>query len=207
VRGSSVARVPRPLRLQAPGAYYHVTSRGVDGRSIFVDDTDRESFLAILAHVVKKDTLECHAYCLMSTHFHLIVATPEANLAAAMQRLCSGFAMSYNRRYGRKGHVFERRYHSVHLQTEQHLLAAVRYVALNPVSAGICERPADWRWSSYPQLLGVTPVQRWLIVSEVKAWLGARTPDRIRSFVEAAPNLPQLHAARTGSDPVSLYRV
>jgi REP element-mobilizing transposase RayT len=189
--------------LQAPGAYYHVTSRGVDGRSIFVDDLDRETFLSILATVVKDYALECHSYCLLSTHFHLILGTPDGNLAAAMQRLNSAFARSYNRRYGRKGHLFESRYHSVHLQTEGHLLEAVRYVALNPVRAGICKRPAQWRWSSYRQLIGIAPVEPWLIVSEVRAWLGARTPARVRNFVEAPRRVHQ----DPGSDPVSLYGV
>ncbi|MDX6504415.1 MAG: REP-associated tyrosine transposase [Gaiellaceae bacterium] len=177
--------MPRALRLQAPGAYYHVTSRGVDGIPIFVDNADREVFISILATVVEDYALECHSYCLLSTHFHLVLGTPEANLAAAMQRLNSGYAQSYNRRYGRKGHLFERRYHSEHLQTEAHLLETVRYVALNPVRAGICDRPDQWRWSSYRQLIGTARVEPWLIVSEVRAWLGAKTPNRVRAFVEA----------------------
>jgi putative transposase len=199
-----VAAVPRPLRLQAPGAYYHITSRGVDGRSLFVDSLDREVFLSVLATVVKDYALECHSYCLLSTHFHLILGTPHANLSAAMQRLNSGFAQSYNRRYARTGHLFERRYHSVHLQTEGHLLEAVRYVALNPVRAGICARADQWRWSSYPQLIGMARVEPWLIVSEVRAWLGASNPSRVREFVEAPL---RASSSQAGSDPVKLYGV
>ena len=145
-----MARLPR---LQAAGATYHVTARGTGPCAIFVDDSDRDSFFVTLASVVSRMAWQLYGYCLMKTHYHLLFETPEANLADGMRRLNSSYATSFNRRHERTGHLFQGRYHAVVIMTESHLLEVLRYIALNPVRAGKCEHPEEWRWGSYSATL------------------------------------------------------
>jgi REP element-mobilizing transposase RayT len=139
----------RPLRIQIPDGVYHVTANGDQGRRIFRDDVDRRSFLGLFARVLRRYRWESLAYCLLGTHYHLLVRTPDPNLASGMQQLNSEFAAHWNKRGGRKGHVLRGRYFSVLVQRDAHLLEAARYIAWNPVEAGICAHPRDWPWSSY----------------------------------------------------------
>jgi hypothetical protein len=108
----------------------------------------------------------------MTTHYHAILITPEANLAAGMCRLNGDFASLYNRRHGRRGHVFERRYWSGLIESDGHLLEACRYVALNPVRAGMCDRPEDYEWSTYAATLGLRPCPPFLDVGAVLQLFG-----------------------------------
>jgi REP-associated tyrosine transposase len=148
--------VPRPLRPQFAGAIYHLNSRGNRGCAIYRDDHDRALQLSLLLRTIDRFGWECHAWCLLTTHYHLLVTTPEPNIARGMQELNSRFAECFNARYGLSGHLFEGRYHHELVTTERHLLGAYRYVALQPVRAFICARPTDWPWSSYTGL-----VSRW----------------------------------------------
>lgn len=174
----------RPLRLHAPDAYYHVWSHAVDERWIFGSDEEKEVFLAILGAITARCELVCHFYCVMDNHFHLVLQTPKANLAPGMQRLCGAYAQYYNRAQERRGHVFDARYGSQHIQTEAQFLEAIRYLALNPVKAGICREPAQWRWSGYGALVGLAPEQSWLVLSEIREILGGPLPEQARAFVE-----------------------
>ncbi len=139
--------MPRPLRHQAANAAYHVTGRGTGPSTIFVDDLDRRIFLRRLAKVEARLGWVSHAICLMETHFHLLVQTPDPNLAAGMHQLNSFYAQSFNRRHGRVGALFQGRYHAVVIDSERHFDEVVRYIADNPVRAGLCERPEDWPWT------------------------------------------------------------
>ncbi len=141
--------MPRPLRLQFPGAVYHLTSRGNAGRAIFADDRDRTCFLGLLAREVEQQRWRCHAYCLMDDHYHLLIETPEANLSRGMGRLNMAYAQGFNRRHGRAGHLFRGRYKAIVVERGSHLLELCRYLVLNPVRAGLVAAPEDWRWSSY----------------------------------------------------------
>jgi hypothetical protein len=137
-----------------------------------------------------------YAYCLMKTHYHLLLETPKADLADGMRRLNSLYAMSFNRRHQRVGHLFQGRYHSVVIQTESHLLEVLRYIALNPVRAGKCARPVEWRWGSYNATVeGKAPP--FLSLDVLRAF-GADSSEAVagfRSFVELA-------GLDRGSDPV-----
>jgi REP-associated tyrosine transposase len=146
--------VPRPPRLQAPGAAYHATAKGCADRSIYLDDADRAAFESILAGVIQRHAWSCEALCLMTTHYHLMVTTPQGDLAAGMQRLNGLYARTFNRRHGFEGHLFHRRYHAELIQTGAHQLEVCRYIALNPVRAGLCEHPAEWPWGSYAETIG-----------------------------------------------------
>ena len=139
----------RPLRIEYPGAVYHITNRGNDKKAVFKDDTDRETFLNILAHVNKRYHWLCHAYCLMDNHYHLLVETSDGNLALGMRQLNGVFTQARNKRYNKTGHLFQGRYKAILIQKDSHLLEVCRYVVLNPVRARMVERPEDWKWSSY----------------------------------------------------------
>jgi putative transposase len=141
--------VARPLRIQFPGAIYHLTSRGNEKRLIFLGDEDRKSFLNLLADVNARYRWVCHAYCLMDNHYHLLIETPEGNLSIGMRQLNGVYTQAFNRRHGRAGHLFQGRFKAILIEKDSHLLEACRYVVLNPVRAGAVENPERWRWSSY----------------------------------------------------------
>ncbi len=139
----------RPLRIEYPGAVYHITSRGNDRKAVFKDDLDRETFLKTLADVNKRYHWLCHAYCLMDNHYHLMIETPDGNLSLGMRQLNGIHTQARNKRYNKTGHLFQGRYKAILIQKDLHLLEVCRYVVLNPVRAKMVEHPADWEWSSY----------------------------------------------------------
>lgn len=122
----------RPLRLEFPGAIYHVTARGNARAAIFLDDHDRELFLDLLARVVKRYEWICHAYCLMGNHHHLLIETPRPSLAAGMRQLNGVYAQRFNHRHGRVGHVFGERFKSVLVERDTHLVTAAAYIRQQP---------------------------------------------------------------------------
>ncbi len=146
----------RPLRIEYPGAVYHVTSRGNRKKPIFKDDQDRENFLNTLQHVNKRYNWICHAYCLMTNHYHLLIETPEGNLSLGMRQLNGVYTQLFNRRNGKIGHLFQGRYKAILIQKDSHLLEVCRYVVLNPVRATLMEKPDEWKWSSYLATAGKT---------------------------------------------------
>ena len=144
----------RRLRLQVEDGLYHLTSRGVRQLPLFVDDQDRLFYLSMLARAVNRYRWVVHSYCLMPNHVHLLVETPQANVSAGMQWLHGRYAEHVNHRHQHEGHAFDRRFHSVLVERDSHLLEVVRYIALNPVRAGICGRPEFFPWCSYRELMG-----------------------------------------------------
>lgn len=142
-----MAVVPRSLRTDLPDGIYHVTARGVAGASVYVDDEDRRTFLRVLAGTVEQYAWRCHAFCLMTTHYHLVVDSTRASLSAGCQRLNGLYGQRFNKRHGRAGHLFGARFAAWVIDTEDHLVAACRYVFQNPVRAGLCERAEEWPWS------------------------------------------------------------
>ena len=142
-------------RPQAIGAIYHVTLRGARQGLIFFDDRDRRLFLKLLARAVEKFQLRCYVWCLMGNHFHLLIELTEVNLSNAMHTLNYGYACWINRRHGFSGHAFDRRFSAVEIETTPHLMETSRYIVLNPIRAGLCERPEHYAWSSYRGLIGL----------------------------------------------------
>jgi putative transposase len=137
----------RPLRLEFPGAAYHVTARG-DGREpIFLDDEDRQSFADRFGREVIQQSWRLYAFCLMGNHYHLLIETPEANLARGMRRLNGVYTQAFNRRHRRVAHVLQGRYKAIVVNRDAYLLELCRYVVLNPVHARLVEDPAEWPWS------------------------------------------------------------
>ncbi len=147
----------RPLRIEYPGALYHLTSRGNARANIVDDDTDRQLFTEVLGAVVDRFGWLCHAWCLMDNHYHLLVETPTANLSRGMRQLNGVYTQRINRRHDRVGHVFQGRFRAIVVEREPHLLELCRYVVLNPVRAGMVSRARDWRWSSFRATAGYAP--------------------------------------------------
>jgi REP-associated tyrosine transposase len=164
--------VPRPLRLRPAGGIFHITARGNRRQVIFVDDIDRERFLARLAAVISRCAWVCHAYCLMDNHVHLLVETPDENLSDGMQRLLGGYAQGFNRRHDLDGHLFQGRFHSRLVVSNWHLLELARLIVLNPVRAGMREGAGDWAWSSYRATAGSIPAPRFLRLDWLLAQFG-----------------------------------
>ena len=134
-------------RRELPDRCFHVTARGVDGAKIFLEDVDRLDFLDVLGRARARFDLRIVARCLMDTHYHLIIDADTGRLSAAMQLLNSTYALRFNKRHRRHGHVFGERFSSWVIRDEAHLSAALQYVVDNPVKAGMCESGADWPWT------------------------------------------------------------
>ncbi len=168
----------RSLRLEYPGAVYHVTGRGVQQGAIFIDDRDRVSLLMILAQAMQTHECVAFAYCLMGNHYHFVLQTRRANLSALMHRVNTRYCLAFNRRHCRRGHVFEGRFKALHVDRDAYLLEVCRYVDLNPVRAGLVESPGQWAWSSYRSHTGSLPSPHWLGTEELHgALMGQRPQD------------------------------
>jgi putative transposase len=174
----------RPLRLDAPGELFHVLARGNTRAPIFCDDEDRRSFLEILAGVVDTLGVACHSYCLMDNHFHLILQPNVASLSVGMQRLNGLFTQRFNRRHRRTGHLFEGRFKSLLIDRDVYLLELARYVALNPVRAGMVSSPEAWPWSSYRALIGLESAPTFLTEAMVLRPRGDRVDREARKGFE-----------------------
>ena len=143
-----------------PGAAYHMTARGIDGLSIFPTAVDCFSFLGLLRRVTGRVGWTIVSWCLMGTHYHLIVFAPaEPRISWAMQTLNSVYAREFNHRLARRGHVFGERFTDTLVASERHLDAAIDYLLENPVRAGLVSEALDWPWSG-DHLLVPRPVQR-----------------------------------------------
>jgi putative transposase len=178
----------RPLRIEFPGAIYHVTSRGNARRKIFLDDADRDAFLSTLAWVVERFGWICHAYCLMGNHFHLLIETPTPNLSRGMRQLNGVYTQGFNRCYRKAGHLFQGRFKAILVERDSYLLELARYVVLNPVRAKMVKAPENYAWSSYRPTLGLDPMPPglsigWLLGQFAKTKLVAR--QRYAAFVQA----------------------
>jgi REP-associated tyrosine transposase len=145
----------RPLRVCPPGAVVHVIARGNERGVIVRDDHDRQAFLSIFAHTVDRSDWLCHTYCLMDNHYHLLLEVPLGNLSLGMRHLNGVYAQRFNRRYERSGHLFQARYRSILVEKNAYLLSVCRYIDLNPVRAGIVQKPEDYQWSSYRAMAGL----------------------------------------------------
>jgi putative transposase len=168
--------MPRSPRLEYPDAVYHVTSRGTRQAAIFLNDHDRESFLAILVESLQACGARLFAYCLMGNHYHLVLQTPLANLSELMRRVNGLYSLAFNQRHERRGPTFEGRFKGLHVDRDAYLLAVCRYVDLNPVRAALVESPGQWAWSSYRAHVGIVPAPAWLATMELHGALMGRVP-------------------------------
>jgi REP-associated tyrosine transposase len=170
--------------------------------AIYDDDVDRYRFLAVLEAVVERYGVECHAYCLMSNHYHLVLRTLEANLSSAIQHLNSVYAQSWNRRHTRVGHVLQGRFKGQLIQREGYFLEACRYVVLNPVRAGLVNHAEDWPWSSYRSTAGLAPAPQWLTTALILGPQPATETCAYRAFI--ASGVHHTEAAKKLRDDIPI---
>jgi len=169
----------RPLRIEYEGAVYHVTSRGNAREDIYRSDEDREMFLDVLDYVVERFGWICHAYCLMTNHYHLMIETPQANLSRGMSRLNGMYTQRFNRKHSRVGHVFQGRFKSIIVDKDAYLLELSRYVVRNPVAARVVNNVGDWPWSSYQAMVGNVAPPDFLEIN----WLLSQF-DNVSSYID-----------------------
>lgn len=174
----------RPLRLELSGGLYHVTSRGDGREDIYLSDSDRQIWLEVLGQVCGRFNWVCHAWCQMTNHYHLLIETPEANLAEGMRQLNGVYTQRFNRAHGRVGHVFQGRYKAILVERDSYLLELARYVVLNPLRARMVKRLDAWPWSSYLATCSQTDKPEWLQTDWVLAQFGKQRASAIRKYVE-----------------------
>ena len=180
-----MARAPR----DHDAGTFHVTAHSVWSTTLFFDPLDYAAFSELLARTVKKFRWICRAVVLMPNHYHLLLDVENDMLPAGMQALNCAYARGFNRRYRLRGHVFAARYDAPRVDTEAYLMRCYRYIARNPVRAGLCKSPLDWPWSSYAGSVGVSePVFDFVDASPIVACFGRPREaaiERLRAFVES----------------------
>jgi len=176
--------MPRSPRRAAPGLLHHVTARAVAGARLFLDDLDRHAYLARLTGVTHRFGVEVLDFCLMGTHVHLFVRAEADVLSRAIQDAHGTYARAVNDRHDRAGHLFDGRYGAVPVAAQHHLHATLRYLAHNPVSAGLVPAPADWGWSGYRALAGLADPLPFHHVDATLRLLAPTPPAARRAFVD-----------------------
>ncbi len=172
----------RPLRIEFPGALYHVTSRGNERQLIYSDNGDRNRFLDILAECSERYHWHCYAYCLMDNHYHLLIETAEATLSRGMRQLNGVYTQQFNGRHNRVGHLFQGRYKAILVQKQTYLLELARYIVLNPLRADMIKVPEAWPWSSYRATAGLVQVPDWLASDWILSIFSERRDDAVAEY-------------------------
>ena len=172
--------MPRKKRRKDAGLVRHVMSRG-DGRErIFLDDRDYQKFYFLLQEMVEEYDVECRDICLIPNHFHLTLFHERENLSDAMQFLKGEFAIWWNGAHDHVGHVFEGPFKDQIVQEQDYALSLARYIALNPVRAGLVQRPEDWPWSAYRYFAGLADPPEFLSCAPVLRLLGEGDDQELR---------------------------
>jgi REP element-mobilizing transposase RayT len=183
--------VSYPPRIELPGGVHHITSRAVGHEPFFVDDVDRARLYRLLGRVVPRAGWVVHGYVFMTTHIHLVVRTPRPTLSRGMQLLLGPYALAFNERHRRRGHLVERRFKSKPIEDELHLYETLAYIDLNPVAAGMCKAADAHRWSGFRALAGLATPPSFLAADETLGLLG-------RDRTAASSAYRRLVESRTG---------
>jgi putative transposase len=181
----------RPLRIEFAGAFYHVMNRGNAGMDIFRSRRDREKFLEYVGKAVDRYEIKVHTYCLMTTHYHILIETPQANLSQAIKWINVAYSIYFNRKRRRFGHLFQGRFKAVLVDADEYLKPLSRYIHLNPVRAGMVAHCKDHQWSSYPVFGGYVTAPEWLETGWLLSLFGEQrgvASKRYREFVESVEN-------------------
>ena len=195
--------MPRPHRTEFPGALHHVTGKAPSGRVLFRDDLDRQRYLQLLAREIRERRWSVLTYCQLTNHLHILVRTPEPDLGLGLKRAHEDFARHFNRRHAEGGHLFGGRFHNRVVSTDRHVLGCLRYIARNPVEAGICRQPRDWPWSGHRALAGLAEPPVFLDIGAALAFLGADGGDARVNYLQLVAKSNEALLAdleRTGSD-------
>ncbi|MFT5208590.1 MAG: putative transposase [Flavobacterium sp.] len=174
----------RPVRIEFPGAHYHVTSKGTQDRLVFLDNEDRLAFLNVLDAVVSRFGWLLHSYVLMESHYHIIVECPKANLSKGMRQLNGVYTQHFNRRHEEEGSRFQGRFKSVLFEAMTYLLPLCRYVVLNPVRLGVSSSAQTYRWSSHRVLCGAIKKPNFLHTETLLASFEGPLKEKQRKYKE-----------------------
>jgi len=164
--------MPRPIRIEYDGAWYHVMNRGARRYFVFHDHFDRKFFLNLLNQIKDLWNVQTHAYSLMGNHYHLLLHTPNSHLSVAMQHLNGLYTQFYNRKYKKDGPLFRGRFKSILAERDAYLIELIRYIHLNPVKAGLCKTPEQHMWTSHMAYLNPKKRPKWLVVDDVLSEFG-----------------------------------
>ena len=176
----------RPLRIEYPGAWYHVMNRGAGRQAIFAHDDHRALYLELLREIVEMFKVEVHAYCLMDNHYNLLIKAPHANLSRAMRHLNGVYTQRFNRSVKTDGSLFRGRYKAIIVDADAYLLSVSRYIHRNPVEADIVKKAERYAWSSYRAYIGLDIPPPWLTRSDTLSMIGQRNRERrYQDFIEA----------------------
>ena len=173
----------RPLRIEYPGAVYHVTARGNARMPVFENNADREDFIKLIEAATERFKWRCYAYCLMDNHYHLLVETVDGNLSIGMRHINGVYTQQFNRTHHRVGHLFQGRFKSILVDRDEYLLELCRYIVLNPLRAGMVERPEDYVWSSYRATAGVSRTPDFLAVDWILSQFAPRKDDARKRYI------------------------
>ncbi len=177
----------RPLRIEFPNAFYHVTSRGNERKSVFRTDKDRQRFLSYLESAHHRYGGILHTYCLVDNHYHLLLETPRGNLSQILHHINGAYTTYFNVKHSRSGHLFQGRFKAILVEKDSYAEELSRYIHLNPVRAGPVKDPSEYRWSSYRHYIGEESEPGWLTTGLILGYFGGNgrsTYRKYREFVE-----------------------
>jgi len=181
--------VARPLRVQFPGAFYHITSRGNERKPVFRTDTDRKKFLSYLQSAHEKYGALFHCYCFLPNHYHLLLETPRGNLSEILHHINGAYTTYFNVKRKRSGHLFQGRFKAILVEKEVYAQELSRYIHLNPVRAGLAEDLSSYPWSSYPYYVGLAKKPNWMETRTILGYFSRADREAYkayRDFVEEA---------------------
>ncbi len=182
----------RPLRINYPGAFYHVTSRGNEQKNIFKSKRDREKFLEYLGSATQRYDAAVHVFCLMDNHYHLLLETPSGNLPQIMRHINGAYTTYFNVKRTRSGHLFQGRYKAILVEIDEYAKELSRYIHLNPVRAKMVKSPEEYEWSSYLCYIGIKKPPQWLYRDFILGYFGNKisvAQKEYRHFVNALVNV------------------
>jgi len=173
----------RPLRIEYPGAYYHITSRGNEKKVIFKYNSNRKKFLEYLKEANERFGAMIHTYCLMGNHYHLLLQTPSKNLSQIMHFINCSYSNYFNKLNERSGHLLQGRYKAILIEADEYAKELSRYIHLNPVRAGFVAKPESYPWSSYLEYVGKRVPPKWLVTEFILRYFGNRLRDARKAYV------------------------
>ena len=158
-------------RNEKANVLFHVIARSVNDNQLFPDDGWRTAFAGALSQEAEERNWEVWAYCLMGTHYHVLMSTPDASISDGFQRAHLRLASRRNSDQERSGRLLDTRFRMLDIRSQNHLFSCLRYIPMNPVKAQLCAHPADWKWSSFSATAGLAPNPSWLRSTEVLEYL------------------------------------